>query len=107
MSYDVDWSAVRDYLYRRPVGPTHIIAGSPEWQALDDDDPAKVAALVTAGSRWVLEEEIEQIHRRRQAHKDMSLGLLEEHPWKKLRQYLSDRDEFYRSNPDLKRKAAS
>lgn len=107
MSYDVSWEAVRNFVYRLPARPnTTIIAGSPEWCALADDDPAKVAALITAGSRWVLEEQIDQIHRRRQAHKDMSLGLLEEHPWKKLRQYLTDRDEFYRKNADLKRRAS-
>ncbi|MCT1352228.1 DUF2742 domain-containing protein [Gordonia sp. p3-SID1431] len=105
--YGVDWVAVRDYLYRRPVGRTHIIAGTPEWQALDDDDPQKLAAVIAAGSRWVLEEEIDQIHRRREAQKAMALGLLEELPWKKIRQQMADRDAFYRKNPDLKRKAAS
>lgn len=107
MSYDVDWVAVRDFLARHPVGPTHIIAGSPEWQALDDDDPQKLAAVITAGSRWVLEEEIEQHRRRREAQKDMAIGLLEELPWKKIRKQIEQRDEFYRRNPDLKRKAAS
>lgn len=107
MSYQVDWAAVRDFLYRRPVGRTQIIAGSPEWQALDDDDPQKIAALITAGSRWVLEEEIDQLARRRQAQKDMAIGLLEELPWKKIRQQIADRDAFYRKNPDLKRRRAS
>ena len=107
MSYQVDWTAVRDFLYRRSVGRTQIVAGSPEWVALDDDDPQKIAALITAGSRWVLEAEIDQIHRRRLAHKDMALGLLEDLPWKKIRKQIEQRDEFYRRNPDLKRKAAS
>ncbi|WP_431840292.1 DUF2742 domain-containing protein [Gordonia hongkongensis] len=105
--YGVDWSAVRDYLYRHPVGPTHIIAGSPEWQALDDDDPAKLAALITAGSRWVLEEEIEQLARRREAHKAMALGLLETLPWAQLVRQIEQRDQFYKKHPDLMRKKAS
>ena len=37
----------------------------------------------------------------------VALGLLEELPWKKIRQQMADRDAFYRKNPDLKRKAAS
>ena len=104
--YGVDWVAVRDYLYRRPVGRTHIIAGSPEWQALDDDDPQKLAAVIAAGSRWCLEEEIEQHRRRREAQKDIAIGLLEELPWKKIRQQMADRDAFYKKNPDLKRKVS-
>ena len=104
--YGVDWVAVRDYLYRRPVGRTHIIAGSPEWQALDDDDPQKLAAVIAAGSRWVLEEEIDQLARRRQAQKDMALGLLETLPWAQICKQIEQRDEFYRKNADLKRRAS-
>lgn len=108
MSYVVNWEAVRDFVYRLPARPnTTIIAGSPEWCALDDTDPAKLAALITAGSRWVLEEEIDQLARRREAQKAMALGLLEELPWKKIRQQMADRDAFYKKNPDLRRRRAS
>ncbi|MDH3007089.1 DUF2742 domain-containing protein [Gordonia alkanivorans] len=108
MSYDVNWEAVRDFVYRLPARPnTTIIAGSPEWRALDDQDPQKLAAVITAGSRWCLEEEIEQRRRRREAQKDMSMGLLEELPWKKIRQQMADRDAFYKKNPDLRRRRAS
>ncbi|MCX2755506.1 DUF2742 domain-containing protein [Gordonia sp. 4N] len=107
MSYDVDWVAVRDFLARHPIGRTQVIAGSPEWCALDDKDPQKLAAVITAGSRWVLEEEIEQHRRRREAQKAMAIGLLEELPWKKIRQQMEDRDAFYKKNPDLRRRRAS
>jgi len=107
MSYGVNWEAVRDFVYRLPARPnTTIIAGSPEWCALDDDDPAKLAALITAGSRWVLEEEIDQLARRRQAQKDMALGLLETLPWAQICKQIEQRDEFYRKNADLKRRAS-
>lgn len=107
MIYGVSWEAVRDFVYRLPVRPiTSIVAGTPEWIALDDDDPAKLAALITAGSRWVLEEEIDQIHRRRQAHKDMALGILETLPWEQIRRQIEQRDSFYRNHPDLKRRAS-
>lgn len=44
------WAA--DFLDDLPYVPT---AGSAEWAALDDYDPAKLAAVVRAGVAWVTE----------------------------------------------------
>ena len=107
MSYDVDWVAVRDFLARHPVGPTHIIAGSPEWQALDDDDPAKLAALITAGSRWVLEQNLEELDQQRAAKKHAAIEIATALDWTRVAKRIRDRDQFYRDHPDLRRKKVS
>lgn len=120
MSYVLvlDWSAVRDFLDRRPVVPTVAgsvigrpvvlpVAGSAEWCALDDDDPAKAGALMVAGSRWVLEEEIAEIHERQQALKEAATAISEVKAWASVARFVRDRDRFYRDNPDLRRKQVS
>lgn len=58
-SEPVRWDPVAQFLRRRaiPVAPT---AGTPDWCALEDDDPRKWAALAVAGSRWVLEQQLAQ-----------------------------------------------
>lgn len=106
MTYGIDWAATRDYLCRRPVVHTTVIAGSPEWCALDDDDPRKLAALVVAGSRWVLEEDIAEIRWQRGALKRASVAISEAKDWAAVAKFIRDRDAWYRDHPDLKRRSA-
>lgn len=37
-----------------------LLAGSPAWCALDDDDPAKTNALIVAGLHWALHLDLGQ-----------------------------------------------
>ena len=106
MTYGIDWAATRDYLRRRPVVHTTVIAGSPEWRALSDDDPQKLAALVVAGSRWCLEEEIAEIDWQRGDLKRASVAISEALPWSRVAKRIRDRDAWYRDHPDLKRRSA-
>ncbi|UPG69339.1 DUF2742 domain-containing protein [Gordonia hongkongensis] len=108
MSYGVNWGAVRDFVCRLPARPkTTIIAGSPEWCALDDDDPAKLAALITAGSRWVLETECTEIQNRRDAEKAAAVDLAQARDWAAVAQRIRDRDTALRNGAYIARKAAS
>lgn len=101
----ISWDPVKDFLYRVLGGrTTSIIAGTPEWIALDDDDPQKSTALMVAGSRWCLEEEIAQIRERRHAIKDAAIAVAEARAWASVARFIRDRDRFYREHPDLKRK---
>lgn len=110
-----DWSAVRDFLARRPVVPTSTtitrpvvlpVAGSPEWQRLDDDDPRKTAALIVAGSRWVLEAEIAAFDDARATQKQAAQAISEALPWSRIAKRIRDRDAWYRDHPDVKRRSA-
>lgn len=121
MTYPVDWLPVRDYVRRQlaalssnlwtpgaepdrsTIAP---IAGTPEWQALDDNDPTKLAAVLAAGSRWALEVELDRIHQRAAAEKDAALEISQAVDWTAISKQITDRDRFYRDHPDLRRKAA-
>lgn len=104
--YGVDWVAVRDFLYRRPVGRTHIVAGSSEWQALDDNDPEKLTALLIAGSRWCLEEQIAELHARRGAEKAAAVEIASAADWTAVARRIRDRDNALRSGAHIERKAS-
>ena len=104
--YSVDWTAVRDFLYRRPVGRTHIIAGTPEWCELPDDDPRKVTALIIAGSRWVLEEEIAELQARRDAEKAAAIEIAAARDWVAVARRIRDRDLALRTGAHIPRRTA-
>lgn len=103
------YTEVRDYVQRRvgSAGGCAPTAGSPEWCALQDTDQTKLLAVLSAGVAWVLEQEIDQLARRREAQKDMALGLLETLPWAQLVRRIEQRDAFYQRNPDLMRRKVS
>lgn len=103
----ITWDPVRDFVYRVLGGhTTMIIAGTPEWIALPDDDPAKTIAVLTAGSRWCLETELDQIDQRRINAKHAAIDLSQARVWSAVAQRIRDRDAFYKANPDLKRKVS-
>lgn len=108
MTDPIIWDPVRDFVYRVLGGhTTTIIAGTEAWAALDDDDPAKLAAVLIAGSRWCLEENIAEIHWQRGALKRAANAISESRDWKQVAKRIRDRDQFYRDNPGLKRKKVS
>jgi hypothetical protein len=57
----VSWWSVHEWVTRHleSVG-TWPMAGTPEWVALPDDDPRKLAALLDAAQHWALRVETAQ-----------------------------------------------
>lgn len=106
MTDTVDWDQVRPYVARL-VLPVSPLAGTAPWCDLDDDDPRKIAALITAGNRWVLEEHMRQLRSPVIALKDATVALSQELPWQEVAKRIKDRDDFYRQHPDLKRRRAA
>lgn len=102
----IDWDPVRAFVHRVSAVPTTITAGSPEWVALADDDPAKLAAVLIAGSRWVLEYELDLIDQRRAAEKDAAVTISRALDWARTAKRIRDRDQWYRDHPYLQRKAS-
>ena len=106
-STPITWEPVRDFAYRLLAGrTTSIIAGTPEWCALDDDDPRKTTALIAAGNRWVLEQSLDQIDLRRIAAKHAAIEVATALDWTRVAKGIRDRDQWYRDNPDLRRKVS-
>jgi Protein of unknown function (DUF2742) len=57
-SRQVDWWSVHEYVDARLADvASWPMAGTPEWCALDDTDPAKTAALLDAAQHWALRME--------------------------------------------------
>jgi hypothetical protein len=73
-SRQVCWWSVHEYV-TAAIERTGIndwpAPGTPAWRSLDDDDPRKLAALLTASSQWVLRIETEQ-ELRAQASRDIA-----------------------------------
>ncbi|OPX17039.1 hypothetical protein B1964_01750 [Gordonia sp. i37] len=77
---------------RQAVLPT---AGSTAWIALDDDDPRKAAALLVAGSRWVLEQELDRLDAEREASKAAAIEIAQARDWARVAQRIRGRDAAY------------
>ena len=103
----ISWGPVHAFVGRLLAGraATAIIAGTPEWCALADDDPQKVAAVLTAASRWALEQELLDLHRQRAA-KDAAVEISKSKSWSSVARRLRDRAEFFNTHPDLRRRAS-
>jgi hypothetical protein len=67
----VSWFAVHEYVEALSLAGDHPIAGTPDWCALPDDDPRKLAAVLDAGRRDALRIETEQ-QERAQASRDIA-----------------------------------
>lgn len=73
-------------------------AGTPAWCALDDNDPAKLAALLDAAQHWALRLETCQ-----QAACDASRAVSAAEDWAALAWETKRHNDFYASHPWLKR----
>ncbi|MGP3708766.1 DUF2742 domain-containing protein [Gordonia paraffinivorans] len=98
------YTAVRDFVQRvaGTAGPAPA-AGSPEWCALADTDPAKLVAVLTAGTRMVLEEQLDALDARRRAAKDAALEVSEAVDWSAQARRIRDRADARRSGTYIDR----
>ena len=71
------------------------IAGSTAWIALGDDDPRKSAALLVAGSRWVLEQELDRLDAERAQSKAAAVEIAQARDWARVAQRIRGRDAAY------------
>lgn len=102
------YTEVRDYVQRlvgNAGGPAPA-AGSPEWVALADGDRTKLIAVLTAGTRAILEESIAAIDDRRQAAKDAALEVAQAADWTAVAKQVRDRDQALRSGAYIGRVSA-
>jgi hypothetical protein len=77
------------------------MAGTPEWCALDDDDPAKTAALLDAAQHWILRVETCQAAEC-EASSDVSAAA----DWGQIGRQIRQHNEFYAEKPWLRRAAS-
>lgn len=57
----VTWTTVLAFVERRGIDPTTVLtAGTPAWQALDDHQPDKLAAVLAAGVHHALRLDLRQ-----------------------------------------------
>lgn len=98
----VSWWEVHEY-----VAPTldqagsWPMAGTPEWCALPDDDPAKLAALYDAAQHWALRVDTCQ-EAACQASRDISAAA----DWAAIGQRVKDHNDFYAEKAWIKREAS-
>ncbi|MDH3026414.1 DUF2742 domain-containing protein [Gordonia alkanivorans] len=91
--------AVRTYVQRLvgTAGGPSPAAGSPEWCALPDDDGAKLLAVLTAGTRAILEDELAALADRRHAQKAAALEVAQAADWSAVARRVRDRDQAWKS----------
>lgn len=91
---------VREFVARThlPVGGEHL-AGTPEWNALPDDDPAKLGAVILSGLQRVLEIEVADLHRQREASKSAAVEVSHALDWRRVAKRIRERDEWLRAHP--------
>jgi hypothetical protein len=93
----VDWWAVHLYRERmlRQFGvQTFPMVGTLAWEALADDHPAKLAAVVDAAQHWAL-----RLDARQEAMADASRAVAAAVDWQTQARRTRDRTEFARANP--------
>ncbi|ORM38171.1 DUF2742 domain-containing protein [Williamsia sp. 1135] len=102
----VSWSATHQFVAALQLAPSLPIAGSEQWCAADD--AVKFLALVLAGDRWALEQEMLQIQQRRYLAKLSAIEIAQAKDWTAVARQLRDRDAFLRDHADWAvRKVAS
>jgi hypothetical protein len=97
-SQQVAWWEVHEHVVRLIAVEDWPLLGTPQWCALADYDPAKMAALLDAGQKWALRLETEQ-----QARADASREVACAVDWPVIAQEIRDRAEFYAARPWLRR----
>ncbi|AZZ81686.1 hypothetical protein C5O27_11895 [Gordonia alkanivorans] len=93
------YTEVREYVQRlvgTAGGPTPD-AGSPAWCALADGDQAKLIAVLTAGTRAVLEDELAALDDRRCAAKKTAIEVAQAANWSDVARRVRARDQALRS----------
>lgn len=100
-SQQAAWWPVHQHIVQalEQVGSWPMV-GTPAWCALDDQDPAKLAALLDAAQHWALRLETCQ-----QARCDASREISAAGDWSALRRRIFVRTCFYDARPWLKRVA--
>ncbi|MDH3026836.1 DUF2742 domain-containing protein [Gordonia alkanivorans] len=93
------YTSVRDYVQRLvgTAGGPAPAAGSPEWCGLPDGDRAKLLAVLTAGTRAVLEDELAALADRRHAQKSAALEVSRATDWTSVARRVRDRDQAHKS----------
>jgi hypothetical protein len=101
-SQQVSWWSVHEFVapYLDRVG-TWPMVGSPEWCALADDDPRKLAALLDGARHWALRVETCQ-----EAECDASHAISAAADWGVIAQRVRDRADFEKQHPWLRRVAS-
>lgn len=77
------------------------MAGTPEWVALADDDPAKLAAVLDGGRFWALRLDTCQ-----EEMAEASQAISECADWKQVASRIQQRTEYQQRNPWAKRVAS-
>lgn len=96
------YSRCRDFMYRQRLHLTGVTPGSDAWDALDDRDVRKLAALAALGLGSVLNQEIAQLARVR-AEKDAAVAVAGAKDWAGVARTLRRRDEARRSSAYVER----
>lgn len=98
----VSWFSVHEHVapLLEQAGSWPVV-GSVAWCALDDDDPAKLAAIYDAAQHWALRVETCQ-----QARCDASREVADALNWSALSREINQRADFYAARPWLKRVAS-
>jgi hypothetical protein len=100
-SRQVSWWTVHEHVWAKLADVDSWPAiGTPEWCALDDDDPRKRAAVYDAAQHWALRLETSQQAMAGASH-DISAAV----DWSVIAQHIRDEREFYAAHPWLKRGA--
>lgn len=99
------YAAVRNYVQRLvgTSGGSTPAAGSPEWCALADGDQAKLVAVLTAGTRAVLKDELDALDDRRCATKATAIEVAQAANWADVARRVRDRDQALRSGAYIRR----
>ena len=100
-SQQVSWWSVHEYVTAHLEVEQWPTVGTPEWVALPDDDPRKIAAVYDAAQHWALRLETCQ-----QARCDTSRDVADAVDWSALAREINERTDFYAARPWLKRKAS-
>lgn len=107
MDSPISWEPVHHFVGRLLAGrSTAILPGTPEWCALDDNDPRKTVALLIAADRWALDQERLHLEHQRIAAKDAALQISAEKDWAAVARQIRERNDFYNTHPDLRRRAS-
>ncbi|WP_273733366.1 DUF2742 domain-containing protein [Mycolicibacterium septicum] len=103
MSRQVDWWSVHEHVqpFLDVVGEWPMV-GSWEWCQLDDDDPCKWAAVLSAAEHWALKVECNQL-----AYCDAGAAISRAAAWSAIAQRIGIEAKFYAGRPWMKRQVAS